>query len=101
MIVLQYGFPAALLIFSFWFPESAYYLLKKGKVEEARKALLTTYGSGNQDLIECEMKRIAENVRFSEELATAAAAHGPLLLQCFTGTNLVWDPWNSNSSDGR
>jgi Sugar (and other) transporter len=90
LIVLQYMFPLILLLFAPWFPESAYYHLRKGETEKARKSLIRTYGSGDQDLIDCEMKRIAENVRYSEEIATAAAVHGPLIKQCFSATNIVY-----------
>jgi hypothetical protein len=89
LIVLQYGFPAILLLFAPLFPESAYYQLKKGKVEKARKSLARMYGSGDQDLLEAELKRIGENIRVSEDIAAAAAVHGPLIKQCFSATNRV------------
>jgi hypothetical protein len=90
LIVLQYMFPLILLVFAPWFPESAYYCLRQGKTEKARESLIRAYGSGDQDLIDCEMKRIAENVRYSEEIATAAAVQGgPLIKQCFSATNRV------------
>jgi hypothetical protein len=89
MMVIQYALPAILLFFSYWFPESAYFLIKKGKIEAAEKALKQTYGSHNQEFLDIEMKRLTENVRFSEELLKEAAIGGPVLYQCFRGTNLV------------
>jgi hypothetical protein len=74
---------------SYWFPESAYYLIKKGRLEDARKALNQTHGSGDQSLIDAEMRRLEENVRFSEEILKEAALGGPLIYQCFRGNNLV------------
>jgi len=87
LIVLQYLFPAILILIYPFFPESAYFLIKKGKYEEARKALNRTHGSSDQDLINVEMKRIEQNVHFSEELAKAAAIDGPLAWQCWRKTN--------------
>jgi len=89
MMVIQYALPAILLFFSYWFPESAYFLIKKGKIEAAEKALKQTYGSHDQEFLDIEMKRLTENVRFSEELLKEAAIGGPVLYQCFRGTNLV------------
>jgi hypothetical protein len=89
LIVVQYLLPAILLAGVFWFPESAYYLIKNGKFEEARQALNRTHGSGDQDFINVEMKRITENVRFSEELKKEAAFGGPVIYQCFRGKNAV------------
>ena len=64
--------------------------MKKGKTDKARKALERTYGTGDQSFIDIELKRITENVRFSEEVHREAAVKGPLLYQCFRGTNLVF-----------
>jgi hypothetical protein len=36
------------------------------------------------------MRRLEENVRFSEEILKEAAHGGPLIYQCFRGNNLVW-----------
>ena len=71
------------------YPESPYYLLKKGHAEKARKALNQIHGSKDQTLIDAEIKRITSNVAFSEEVRVAASQKGPLLVQCFQGTNLV------------
>jgi Sugar (and other) transporter len=87
--VVQYLLPAILLSGVFWFPESAYYLIKNGKFEEARQVLNRTHRSGDQDFINVEMKRITENVRFSEQLKKETALGGPLIYQCFRGKNAV------------
>jgi hypothetical protein len=86
---MNYFFPAVLLLGYPFFPESAYYLIKTGKIDAARKALLRVHGTKNQDLIAIEMKRIARDVETSDELARQAALNGPGLYQCFRGTNLV------------
>jgi hypothetical protein len=92
LIVMQYTFPGILLLVYPFFPESAYYLIKKGKKEAARKALFRVHGSSDQDMIDIEMKRIESNVRTSEELKKQAALNGPAFYQCFRGTNLVRIP---------
>ena len=72
-----------------WFPESPYYLIQKGRVEEARKSLNRIHGSSDQGLIEAELLRIQSNITFSNELhAAATSAKGPILLQCFQKPNL-------------
>ena len=89
LIVLQYAFPAVLLLGYPFFPESAYYLIKKGKIEAARMSLCRVHGSSDQEFIDIEMKRIENNVRTSEALNREAALNGPAFYQCFKGTNLV------------
>ena len=95
-MVIQYSLPAILLAGSFFFPESAYFLIKKGKTQAAKNALQRTYGSKDKEFLDIEYKRLTENVRFSEELKMQAALGGPLLTQCFRGTNLVPSPHISN-----
>jgi len=65
-MVIQYSLPAVLLSSVFFFPESAYFLIKNGKVEAAQKALRRLYGSKDPEFLDIELKRITENVRFSE-----------------------------------
>jgi len=89
LMVIQYGPPLILLAGIFFFPESAYFLIQKGKIEAAQKALRRLYGSQDPEFLDIEFKRITENVRFSEELKKQAAIGGPLIYQCFRGTNLV------------
>ncbi|KAF2094705.1 general substrate transporter [Rhizodiscina lignyota] len=79
---------AILLVIYPFFPESPYYLIKIGKDDAARKALIHVHGGHDQSLIDAEMKRLAAQVEFSEELQRAAMAKGPPLLQVFQGTNL-------------
>jgi hypothetical protein len=88
-MVIQYILPAILLGGLPFFPESAYYLIKKGKIEAAERALKRTHGSRDPQFLDIELKRLTENVRFSEQLKKEAAIGGPLLYQCFRGTNLV------------
>ena len=89
LMVIQYSLPAILLAGSIFFPESAYFLIKKGKIEAAEKALRRTHGSKDKQFLEIEFKRLTENVRVSEEIKKQAALGGPLIYQCFRGTNLV------------
>lgn len=91
LIVMQYFFPLLLLCVYPFFPESPYYLIKKGKPEEARKSLNRIHGSGEQEYINLQMVRIEKNVRFSEELAQMTAVDGPAFFQLFRGINLVQD----------
>jgi len=88
-MVIQYSLPAILLAGVFFFPESAYFLIKQGKIEAAQKALRRLYGSKDPEFLDIELKRLTENVRFSEQLKKEAAIGGPLIYQCFRGTNLV------------
>lgn len=90
LIIMEYFFPLFFLIIYPFFPESPYWLIKNGKFDEARKSLNTIHGSKDQDLIESEMKRIEEDVRFSQELANEVKLKGPAYLQLFQGDNLVW-----------
>lgn len=88
LIVLQFVFVMILVGGYPVYPESPYYLLKKGHTEQARVALSHIHGSKDQTLIDAEEKRIASNVAFSEDVRATASRNGPLLVQCFQGTNL-------------
>ncbi|KAF2811807.1 MFS general substrate transporter [Mytilinidion resinicola] len=79
-VILVGGYP--------FYPESPYYLISKDETEKARKALTQIYGSSDSSLIDADLSRISANVTFSKEVQAAAAQKGPLLLQCFRGTNL-------------
>lgn len=82
-------FAVIMLLFYPFFPESPYFLLAKGKAEEARESLLHTHGSSDHLLIEAEMIRIERSVTFSKEMAAAVGQQGPGWLQCLKGANLV------------
>jgi hypothetical protein len=86
---MEYFF--AVLIFAVYpfLPESPYYLLRKGNPDQAQKSLNRIHGSQDQNFISIELERIAKNVKFSDELAKAAATNGLPYLQLFRGTNLV------------
>ena len=49
IIILQYVFPFLLLVFWPFFPESADYLIKRNRFDEARKALYRAHGTGDED----------------------------------------------------
>lgn len=98
LILMEYFFAVLLFVVYPFFPESPYFLIKKGKHDEARKSLNKIHGAGDQNFISIELERIEKNVRFSEELAKVAAANGPPYYQLFRGTNLVrflssWADW--------
>lgn len=88
--------PAVLLVFYPWFPESPYWLIRENKPEKARRALEGLYGKNRTELVDCEMRRIEEDVRFNQELQSTF--EGPQYaifgievgqeLQCFRGKNL-------------
>lgn len=78
-----------LLVFYPFFPESPYWLIKKGRVEDARKSLLRIHGRDDPVLIDAEVARIQGMVNFSEELKSQAAQKGIPVLQCLQGRNLV------------
>ena len=90
LIVMLYFFPAVLLIMWPFYPESPYYLIKKGRPEDARKALRRIHGPGDPEFIEIEFRRIEEDVRLSDELAMQSSSHGPGYYLVFRGTNLVF-----------
>ena len=89
LIIIQFAFVAALLIFFPWFPESPYWHLQNGRPEKARGSLERIHGRSDGQLIDAEMERIVEDIRSSEELAAKAGASGPVYLQLFKGKNLV------------
>jgi len=89
LIVMEYFFPLFFLIIYPFFPESPYWLIRNGKLDEARQSLNKIHGSKDQEFINSEMRRIEEDVRFSEELAGQVKLKGPAYLQLFQGNNLV------------
>ncbi|KEY67027.1 hypothetical protein S7711_04709 [Stachybotrys chartarum IBT 7711] len=100
VIVSMYFLPgvraALLTIFFPWFPESPYWLIRENKPDKARRALERIYGKAKQHLIDCEMRRLSEDVRFNAELQLSF--EGPTYsvfgiaigqeLECFRGKNL-------------
>jgi len=89
LIVMLYFFPAVLMIMYPFYPESPYWLLKKGRTEDARRSLIKIHGSGDPGFIEIELRRIDGNFRASEELARESRLQGPGIVRAFQGTNLV------------
>jgi len=86
---MLYIFPAILLLIWPFYPESPYYLIKKGRSEAARKALSRIHGSKDPDFLRIEYQRIEANVRMSEELANESGLKGPGYYRVFRGSNLV------------
>ena len=87
---MEYFFAVLLFVVYPFLPESPYFLIKKGKHDEARKSLNKIHGSKDHNFISVELDRIEKNVKFSDELAKIAAANGPPYYQLFRGTNLVY-----------
>lgn len=86
---MLYIFPALLILAWPFYPESPYYLLRKGRTEDARKSLRRIHGSGDSEFIEIELERIETNVRMSDEFLKETAVHGPVFYQVFRGVNRV------------
>jgi hypothetical protein len=82
-------FPAAGFAGFLFFAESPYYLLKKGRVEEAQKALRKIYSSKFPEFLQLEVERLTEEARFSDALKEAANLGGPALWQCWRGGNAI------------
>jgi len=93
-VIAMYIFPLFLLMFYYWFPESAYWYVREEKYDQARKSLRTMYGINDETFYDIEMKRLEDDVRVS------ASIHGDIgsrpkrfidfsaELECFKGTNL-------------
>lgn len=91
LMVLQFVFPAFQLAFYWWFPESPYWLINHGKRKETVIASFKGIYGHNVDpaFIEMEFDRISSNVAFNKALEAQASVGGPLLYQCFRGTNRI------------
>lgn len=89
LLVAQFAFVGVILAVWPFFPESPYWHIQNGRLEEARRSFERIHGRGDQVLICAEMDRIREVIRSSEELAAEAGARGPVYVQIFQGPNLV------------
>ncbi|KAF5980213.1 maltose permease [Fusarium coicis] len=75
IVILAVGLPFA--------PETPWYLVRKGKIEEAKKSLIQLFGSGVD--IDAKLATIRETI--AEE--QAASAEEASWIQCFKGTDLI------------
>ncbi|CAF3430383.1 hypothetical protein SNK03_006687 [Fusarium graminearum] len=75
IVLLAVGLPFA--------PETPWYLVRKGKIDEARKSIISLYGSEVD--VDAKLATIQDTI--AEEQAMSAEA--PSWAQCFKGTNLV------------
>lgn len=89
LVILQLVTVVLILIFYPFFPESAYFLLCKRNEDQARRSLNIMHGSGDQNLIEAELVRLKLALDFAENLRRSAKNNGPLIVQCFQGSNRV------------
>lgn len=86
------------LLTSIWpfFPESPYWLVRRGRRADAKKALQRIYGFKNQDFYEIEISRMEEEIRITNDLHGNIEARPPrrflgvnveMEAQCFDATN--------------
>lgn len=95
VIVLQFVFVAALILGYPFFPESPYYLVKRGQESKAKSSLERIHGRDDPGLIEAELARLQELIRTTRTLEDLAGMDGYPIVQCFKGTNLVYISPNS------
>ncbi|KAL1891833.1 hypothetical protein Sste5346_007377 [Sporothrix stenoceras] len=88
VILVQFVFVAVLIVGYPFFPESPYHLLKNNNEERARTMLRRIHGSGDEGLIDAEIIRMKEGIAISQNLEEQAQLNGPLIAQCFQGSNL-------------
>lgn len=86
-LMIQLLFPAILSAFWFWFPESPYFLIQRSRPADARRSLSRLHGCQDLSLIDAELERLHRTADECEEVRRKALAHGPLIRQCFQGTN--------------
>ncbi|KAL2205706.1 MFS general substrate transporter, partial [Sarocladium strictum] len=67
-VVAMYIFPLILMVVWPFFPESPYWLVRRGRVEEAKRALRRIYGFTETEFYEIETARIEHEIRMTNEL---------------------------------
>lgn len=82
---LQFTFVALLLLGWPFAPESPFWLVRKGRTEDARKVLQKLYGSG----VDIQSKLTALQVTVAEEQALREQGKESGLLDAFRGTNRI------------
>lgn len=80
---VQLAFVALLLVGYPWAPESPVYLVKTGRLDDARKALRRVWG----DSVDLTAKVAALEATISKE--RAAGHHKPSFMDCFRDTNRI------------
>ncbi|TQV96367.1 hypothetical protein V2A60_003220 [Cordyceps javanica] len=80
---IQLFFPAFFIAFLPFAPESPWYLARRGKREEAKKALCRLFGSA----VDVDAKLLTLEATIAEE--EAARSRSGTLVDCFKGTNLI------------
>jgi hypothetical protein len=97
--LLQLTFPAfAVILAAGWpfFPESPYWLVRNGKMDQARKALRRVYGFKDTEFYDIEVRRLQEEIAFSREVqgSLETKQEGTFFgidlsaeMDCFHGTN--------------
>lgn len=85
-MLVMFFFPVILLAVYSWFPGSPYYLLQKGKPEQAKAALLRLYGNGNHVMVDIECSRLESDILASKHIALLEKE--ATVFDLFRGSNL-------------
>ncbi|KAL1409270.1 hypothetical protein Q8F55_006103 [Vanrija albida] len=80
---LQWFWPIPLIITAIFAPESPWWLVRKGRVEDARKSLQRLYSGNDQEDIQSTLAMIEHTIAM-ERAATAGASY----IELFKGANL-------------
>jgi SP family general alpha glucoside:H+ symporter-like MFS transporter len=83
LFAIEWCWPALILLFIFFVPESPYYLVMKGQIEQARVQLQKL--CGRQEDVDPELRRIVST--YEEEKRLHEGAEAASFLDCFRGTN--------------
>lgn len=77
----MYIFPLLLLVVWPFFPESPYFLVREGKITQAKSSLRRMYGMDNEEFYDIEVRRLQEDVKLCEEITGS----GPQQTKTFFG----------------
>ncbi|KAJ9659597.1 hypothetical protein H2198_003010 [Neophaeococcomyces mojaviensis] len=95
-VVAMYIFPIILTAVWPFFPESPYWLVRNGKIDQAKKALQRVYGFKEMEFYDIEVRRLQDEIAFSREVqGNLYARHNRTFLgininaevECFRATN--------------
>ncbi|KAK4893442.1 hypothetical protein LTR27_008124 [Elasticomyces elasticus] len=93
-VVAMYFFPFILTVVWPWFPESPYWLIRQGRVEQGKKSLKRMYGFDDEDFYSGELRRIETEIHLSNQVVGTGGIDSkrPIVdfsaeLQCFRGLN--------------
>lgn len=78
--ITEYAFPLIFIVGGFLAPETPWFLVKKGRYDQAKKSLERT---GYGDDVENTLAHMKETIALEEEVSTSST-----YMDCFRGTNL-------------